>query len=310
MANERLRSALTRAGIDSDELAGRIGVEPKTVSRWLAGRTSPTPRHQAAVARALGRSVDDLWPDAVGEHEQEDARREIVGAWPHATDLRAIDWRVLLRGASAQVDLLSYRLTEMLHLAGIVESLTAKGASGCRVRILLPAIDSTWVALAARELQGGEEDFVGRNALEREIELAIGYLQPLLGKPGIDVRVFYGDLFPVILRFDQDLLITQRLFGGPDGQGPLLHLHRQHPDGLFAQFEAHLEALHRSALPLHPDPDLYPDPRLVPERYRAVTEKTYKSQARWVNQQVREHTPSRPLDEVRRELRDRRAEEG
>jgi hypothetical protein len=304
MANERLWAALSEAGIEPDELARQVGVDVKTVGRWLAGTSVPYRRHRASLARALSSSEEELWPDAAGEQDEDDPRHEILGAWPQASDLRATDWRVLLRGASEHVDLLTFRLAELLRPAGVVESLAAKGAGGCRIRVLLPVIDSSWLALTARELQTGEEDFVGRSALEREIELALGYLQPLLGLPGIDARAFYGDLFPLVLRFDSEMLVTQRLAAEPDGQGPLLHLRRHHARGLVDQFSRHLEMLHRAAMPLRPDPDLYPDPRMVPERYQPVTEKTYASQAAWVDHQVRQYTPTNPLNDVRQRLRE------
>ena len=39
MTNERLRIALDRAGLTNEAVARSTGVDPKTVQRWLAGRT-------------------------------------------------------------------------------------------------------------------------------------------------------------------------------------------------------------------------------------------------------------------------------
>ena len=54
MPNEALRKAMTGAMLTERDLADRVGVDVKTVSRWLAqdGRV-PHPRHRYAAADAL-----------------------------------------------------------------------------------------------------------------------------------------------------------------------------------------------------------------------------------------------------------------
>ena len=61
--NEALRAALNAACLTTEALAERAGVDPKTVSRWLAEDRIPHPRHREAAAVALGRDVADIWPD-------------------------------------------------------------------------------------------------------------------------------------------------------------------------------------------------------------------------------------------------------
>ena len=38
--NDALRQALTDAGLTEADIAATLGVDPKTVQRWIAGRTS------------------------------------------------------------------------------------------------------------------------------------------------------------------------------------------------------------------------------------------------------------------------------
>ena len=63
--NEPLRRALLRARLREDDIAARLGVDPKTVRRWLNGRV-PYPHNRAAIAELVGADEADLWPDAGG----------------------------------------------------------------------------------------------------------------------------------------------------------------------------------------------------------------------------------------------------
>ena len=50
--NDALRHALAEARLREIDVATALGVDPKTVQRWLAGRV-PHPRHRWAVADLL-----------------------------------------------------------------------------------------------------------------------------------------------------------------------------------------------------------------------------------------------------------------
>ena len=305
MANERLRAAIHQAGLDPDELAARLQVDVKTVQRWIAGQTVPYTRHRARVAQALGRSEHELWPEVAAEPDQEDPRREVLGFWPQGNDLRAPDWRALMKDAVEQIDLLSLSLLDVVSAAGITDTLQAKAGAGCQIRVLIAAPDSVWVSGAARELGQDETDYVGHTELEREIELARGYLEPLVGREGIEVRQFYAERPNTILRFDQQMLVSFHLHGVPREHAPLLHLQRRGDGGLFDEFVGHLDAIvHHASQPLAPAPELYPDPRQHPDRYGPVTLQRYEEERRAGQQRSHDAIgASRPLEQVRDELR-------
>ncbi len=63
--NDVLRLALAGAGMTANDLADRIGVDPKTVQRWVSRGRVPHPRHRFASAEVLGQPIDTLWPEAV-----------------------------------------------------------------------------------------------------------------------------------------------------------------------------------------------------------------------------------------------------
>ncbi|SCG68497.1 helix-turn-helix domain-containing protein [Micromonospora halophytica] len=67
--NDVLRVAMAEAGETAESLAEQAGVDPKTAARWVSPGRLPHPRHRAAVARALGREIGELWPEVVRRRE-------------------------------------------------------------------------------------------------------------------------------------------------------------------------------------------------------------------------------------------------
>ncbi|CCH22033.1 helix-turn-helix domain-containing protein [Micromonospora lupini] len=61
--NDALRVALNDTGHTTESLAETVGVDPKTVARWLTEGRIPHPRHRFAAAEALHKDVSDIWPD-------------------------------------------------------------------------------------------------------------------------------------------------------------------------------------------------------------------------------------------------------
>jgi hypothetical protein len=55
----------------------------------------------------------------------------------------------------------------------------------------------------------------------------------------------YNSLF----RFDDDMFVTPHLYGTPGYGAPLLHVRRLGPDGVFANFAGHFEAVWTTARP-------------------------------------------------------------
>ncbi|MFG1890815.1 Scr1 family TA system antitoxin-like transcriptional regulator [Micromonospora sp. NPDC049051] len=67
--NQALRVAIADSGQTVESLAEQVGVDPKTVARWVTPGRVPHPRHRVAAAVALGREVEDLWPDVLKRRE-------------------------------------------------------------------------------------------------------------------------------------------------------------------------------------------------------------------------------------------------
>src|SRR5215211_6856074 len=88
MANERLRSAMAKVQADIEAITRATGVDPKTVQRWLNGRT-PHPRHRWAIANLLGEDEGYLWPAARPDLSPgAEATSEVVAAYGHRADIQ------------------------------------------------------------------------------------------------------------------------------------------------------------------------------------------------------------------------------
>ncbi|RKR90212.1 hypothetical protein BDK92_4580 [Micromonospora pisi] len=61
--NEALRVAMAERGLSCEALAEKVGVDVKTVGRWLSPGRIPHGRHRIAAAEILRREIVDLWPD-------------------------------------------------------------------------------------------------------------------------------------------------------------------------------------------------------------------------------------------------------
>jgi transcriptional regulator with XRE-family HTH domain len=145
--NERLRTAMLRSGMDPAGLAEATGVDAKTVSRWLGGRT-PHRRSRVLIAQKLGEDEGALWPSVRPDQRPGGpATAEVLGAWAHRADVPTDLWMALLTGAQSRVDLLGYAYPFLFELAPQATTLIAdKCRQGTRVRIAVADPDCQHVA--------------------------------------------------------------------------------------------------------------------------------------------------------------------
>jgi lambda repressor-like predicted transcriptional regulator len=131
MANVRLRAALDKAGVTSEQVARHAEVDPKTVQKWLAGRT-PHPRHRWAVADMVDEDEQLLWPDARRPAATgASGSAEIVSAFAHRAEVDLARWQRLLTQAERHIDLLGYTLYFLpQQIPEFVDVLTEKSRKG------------------------------------------------------------------------------------------------------------------------------------------------------------------------------------
>ena len=90
--NELLRRFLLQARLREDDVAAHLGVDPKTVRRWLNGRV-PYAHNRVAIADLLGVQEADLWPGASGTLTARIRHDELSTVYPHrsAVPARSLD---------------------------------------------------------------------------------------------------------------------------------------------------------------------------------------------------------------------------
>ena len=159
MSNDRLKAALTDAGLDPAQLAELVEVDEKSIGRWLAGATTPYPRHRARVARALGREPHELWPDtdpptpAPDEPPADDknaAGGELLAIHPSGDPLPGL-WSELLQTATERVDLLDDTLAHIITGRDTITELVRLADAGCEVRVLVSDRESIHLTISELE---------------------------------------------------------------------------------------------------------------------------------------------------------------
>jgi hypothetical protein len=234
--NDRLRLALASASIEPESLARKIGVDPKTVQRWLGGRL-PHPRHRWEICDILQQAEQYLWPEILIGTTGVMHTSEIVSAYAHRADAPSQLWTAMLDSARRNIDLLGYSMSFFPEQhSRLAELLEEKCASGLKVRIALADPESAEVAARdALERLGG--------TLPSRIRATVVNLESLFPNTGIEVRFHSVPLYNALYRFDDQMLVTPYLYRLHGYQHPLLHMKRLGPAGIFESYAQQFEAV-------------------------------------------------------------------
>jgi len=217
--NLNLRQALAAARLHPGDIAAHLAVDPKTVDRWLNGRT-PYPRHRLALADLLNTDEAELWPDAASAAVPRGAREEFKALYPQRWAVPQQLWRRLFHRAEGEIGILIYSGLFLAEDAAITHTLREKAARGVTVRILLGDPDSAHLA------QRGQDEGVGANVMAARACNAIALYRPLNGLDNIHIRLHRTVLYNSIYRADDELLINLHTYGTPAANAPVLHLHK------------------------------------------------------------------------------------
>lgn len=241
--SQRLRSAMLRAQLDSVALAAAVGVDVKTVNRWLGGRI-PRQRTRLAVADTLGEDEADLWPrvrpDLAAGAE---STAEVVGAYAHRADVPQQVWTALLTGATKQIDLLGYAYPFIMEmLPDTMERIADKCANGARVRMAFADPDCPHVA------ERDDLEQIG-GTLPGRIRNALNFCEPLYEVPGVTVGLHTVHLYNSVFRFDHQMIVTPHLYRARGYQHPALHLRELSPHGVFAAYADQFEQVWQTCTP-------------------------------------------------------------
>lgn len=240
--NDLLRRALADARLTEAGAAARLGVDPKTVHRWVAGRV-PYPRHRMRVAALLGRDEADLWPRlAVPNVRDEPPVVGIRTTYPHRWAVPRPVWHQLFRNASTDIGVLVYAGLFLAEDTGIMRTLAQRTREGVRVRILLGDPDGACVA------ERGSDEGVGES-LAAKIRNALVHYKALRVLDGVEVRLHDTVLYNSIYRADDDLLINPHAYGIAASHAPVLHMRRAEDGDMASTYLESFERVWASASP-------------------------------------------------------------
>lgn len=218
MANERLRAALLQRGVTPDELAEAVGVDPKTIERWITFGRVPYRRHRYQVATKLGIDEAYLWPGALSAGQVASASEsEILLTYPHRWAVPRDLWGQLFDSAEEEIGILVYAGMFIVDDPGLLALIRAKAVEGVKVRILVGDPDAAEVA--ARGAHEGIDD-----ALAFKIRNAVVVYGALRGTDGIEIRQHATVLYNSIFRADGEMLVNSHIYGAPAAEAPVMHL--------------------------------------------------------------------------------------
>ena len=239
MANSALLAALSDAKMTQVDLASRIGVDEKTVQRWISDeRRTPHPRHRASAAAVLEVEEEMLWPDTVKSTVKTGHDREVVQVYPYRSAVPKSLWRDLVTKSKRQLTFAGYTNYFLwLDLPNFRQALARKMDSGCGVRFLVGDPDSPVTAERERI-----------EAVPLTVSTRIRVTLDELGKlretaPQAHARLSDRHIAMSLFVFDDDMLVSTHLGDKLGHDSPTLHLRRHLDDGLYDRYAAHLDHL-------------------------------------------------------------------
>ena len=216
--NEPLRRALLRARLREDDVAARLGVDPKTVRRWLNGRV-PYPHNRAAIAELVGADEADLWPDAGGPLAARLRPEELGTVYPHRWAVPREVWVQLFESAEREISILAYSALFLAEDAGILRILADRGRAGVTARIALGDPDGPHAGQNAAAKKKG----IG-GATPAKIRNALALYRPLAAVENTEIRLHRAVLYNSIYRADDQMLANQHTYGISATQAPVFCL--------------------------------------------------------------------------------------
>lgn len=207
--NELLRRFLPQAGLREDDVAARLGVDPKTVRRWLNGRV-PYPHNRAAIADLLGAEETDLWPGVSGTLTARIRPDEVRAVYPHRTAVPREGWIRFFSSAAREIGILAYSALFLAEDKGILRLLAEKGREGVNIRIALGDPEGSHTT------RPKEEDIWDADAMPAMVRKALTLWRSVAEVENVEIRLHQTVLYNSIYRADDtQLIVNQHAYGIP-----------------------------------------------------------------------------------------------
>ncbi len=236
--NETLRRAIFSAGLSEDDVAARLGVDPKTVRRWLDGRL-PYPRLRWHLAALLEADETDLWPELLAARSASAMSADVMAIYPRRSSVPRDFWYRFFDSACQEIGILACSGLFIAEADGLIDLLRLKTASGVRLRIALRHPDGQQIDSMTAE----------------DVPDALDLFGPLFQEsPNAELRTHQTHLPNAIYHSDNQLLINQYAHGIAAGSSPVLHLRGDRSAEMTAVYLASFERIWASAASYPNDP--------------------------------------------------------
>lgn len=219
MTNERLRAAILNAGLTVEDLSTRIGVDPKTVERWITTNRTPYRAHRMAAAIALGRDEPYLWPATESDPRSvATSTAEVIAVHPNRGSVPIRTWIELIENTRESIDFLAFAAS-FLHdvIPDLDDLMRRKARQGVQSRLLFgdPSSDAV-------RIRGDEETI--NELLAARCHLTWNYFASILNEDGVTARKHSCTVYNSLYRSDDTLLVNTHTFGAPASQSPMIHV--------------------------------------------------------------------------------------
>lgn len=244
MANDRLRDAISQGGHTVAAVAEHIGVDPKSVERWITQDRVPYPKNRHAIAALLRESEAYLWPTAIADDKGAEASgSEVVQVYPSRNVVPRELWARLLDQAASRVDILVFVGMFLTEDPNLLPALEAKAGAGARVRLLFGDPASREVA------RRSADEGIGKNAIAAKVRNALAYFSRIAEVPGVEIRCHGTTLYNSIYRYDDEMIVNPHVYGLTAPHAPALHLRRLSAGSLFETYARSVDAVWETAKP-------------------------------------------------------------
>jgi hypothetical protein len=226
MPNDRLRSIFRSSDRTTMSLGEELGVDPKTVQRWITKDRLPHRTTAIRAARLLNVPVAWLWPE-LDDVQKGNTSAEVIAFYPHRSETPKRLWLDLLLAAEENIDVVAYAsLFLPEENPDAVHVIEHKARTGVKVRIALGDPDSPEVALRGKEERLYE-------AITGRVRMALSYYRSLCDVPGVEFHLHRTTLYNSIFRYDGQMLVNQHIFGTYGYMAPILHLRQVEGGDIF-----------------------------------------------------------------------------
>jgi hypothetical protein len=249
--NDRLAQRLRAKTLSPLRFANAVGVDIKTVRRWLSDTDYKVREHNAhRAADVLDCTPYDLWPNQYPPTTASALATTSPGGpftatlYASRTQLPITAWQQHFADATTGIDILVLAATFLFDtLDGFLDTLLDAAARGVTVRFLVGDPDTATMILR------GEEEGIGEAVIAR-CRTSVELLAPHAGTPGLDIRTHDTTLYTSIFRVDDRMIVNFHIYGSAGRNNPVLVLARHHEPRLWVTLEQAFTQVWDHAAPL------------------------------------------------------------